>query len=377
MSSKILKLIIIFSLPLLVGAGCSLTPKKTVQDGGIWFSPDKAESWEQKVFISSGEKKDDASDDELLDRANVIFLKFHPLDSRILYANTNQGVYFSEDSADTWQPIFINGQVLDIAPDPATRGTLYAAVGNTLIKTEDNGGAWNQIFVDSRGASVSQVVVHPLNPDLIYITTNTVGKKPIGELLQSFDGGTTWQKIESLTAQVREKRFKSFNIRKLLINPRDPQQIYIATQAQGIWTSFDSGATWQNMIENYREFAGSTDYRDLQIDETRDGAMLYASAYGLLWTFDWGFSWSSIDLLTPPGSVNIRALALNPNNPDEIYFANEKVLYKTTNGGANWVTKNLPSSRLPASLVVDFFDGNKLYLGVERPAKKKKGLIGL
>jgi photosystem II stability/assembly factor-like uncharacterized protein len=375
MSNKVLKLLILFSLPLLIGAGCSLTPQRTVQDGGIWYSADKAQSWQQKVFVSAGVDQEDKNDDELIDSANINFLKFHLLDSRIIYANTSEGVYFTEDSADTWQLIFTGGAVNDLAADPATRGTVYAAVGNTLLKTTDNGGTWQQVFVDSRGASVSQVVINPLNPDLIYVAVNTVGKRPIGELLQSFDSGATWQKVESLSAQIEEQRFKSFNIRKLLISPRDPQQLYIATQVQGIWASFDAGGTWQNMIENYRQFASSTDYRDLQIDETRDGAMLYASAYGLLWTFDWGFSWSPIELLTPTGSINIRALSLNPNNPDEIYFANESVLHKTDNGGANWVTLNLPSSRIPTSLLVDFFDGNKLYLGVERPVKKK-GLIG-
>lgn len=357
--------------PLLLGAGCSFTPQRTIQDGGVWFSNDKAVTWEQRIFVNEGADPEDPSDDVLLDNTSINFLKFHPLDSRILYASTPTGVYFTENAGDTWQLIYSEGPVNDLTPSPQSRGTLYSATANKVIKTEDNGQSWTQAYVDSRpGVVVNTITIDPLNAARIFIGTSA------GDLIASYDAGSSWQVVEGFVAAAEEARLKRFTIVKVLINPRDINQLYVATQINGIWASFDAGLTWVPLREGYQDYLGARDFRHLVLDETRDGALLYASAYGLLWSFDGGLSWTPIELLTPPNSITIKALAMNPNNPDEIYYANETVLYKTVDGGVNWVSQTLPSGRYASSLVVDFFDGNNVYLGVTAPPRKQRGLIG-
>lgn len=372
MKINLLKIIAIFSLPLFLGASCGFVPERKVQDGGVWLSTDQAYNWEQKVYIGPGEDENIETDDELIDDLNITLMKFHPLDSRIIYINTNKGIYFTENGGDNWQNIYTETGVKDLATDPHQRGVLYIAKDNTVLKTEDNGENWTQAYIDSQaGVAINDIAVDPLESTRIYLGTS------LGNFIVSLDAGLSWQRVEGFVSAVAESREQQFEITKILISPRDRQQIYIGTQRQGIWVTFDQGMTWKNLKENYLEYLNAFDFRDLVIDETMDGSLLYASVYGLLWTYDGGFSWEPIELLTPPGTINIRALALNPNNPDEIYYANESVLYKSFNGGVEWIAENLPSERLASSLLVDFFDGNRIYLGVEAPAKKRRGLIGL
>jgi len=360
------------SLPLFLGASCGFVPEKKVQDGGIWLSTDKGYNWEQKVYVGPGEDEADEADDEFIDNIGISLLKFHPLDSRIIYAITPKGIYFTENSGDNWQIIYPEPGVNNIVADPHQRGTIYIAKGNAVLKTEDNGQNWKQVYIESRpGVSITDIAIDQLESTRIYIGTNQAN------LIISLDAGASWQMVEGFVSAVAESGIGQFNITKILINPRDRKQIYVTSQLNGIWVTFDQGVTWENLKENYIKYPGATDFRSLLIDETRDGALLYASAYGLLWSYNGGFDWNPVELLTPPATVNIKALALNPNNPEEIYYANETVLYKSFNGGIEWIAENLPSKRAAGSLIVDFFDGNRLYLGFETPPKKKSGLIGL
>ncbi len=91
-----------------------------------------------------------------------------------------------------------------------------------------------------------------------------------------------------------------------------------------------------------------------------------ASKYGLLRTRDGGKNWQAINLLTPPGSVDIFSLAINPQNGNEIYYGTSSTFYKTVNGGEKWITKRLPTTRATSFLLVDFKNPNVIYLGTKK-----------
>jgi 3D (Asp-Asp-Asp) domain-containing protein len=56
-------------------------------------------------------------------------------------------------------------------------------------------------------------------------------------------------------------------------------------------------------------------------------------------------------------------MAMDPANGQYLYYSTATVFYKSSNGGANWTTKRLPTSRIGTALMVSAKDPNVIYLG--------------
>ncbi len=339
LSSRTIKLFAILLVPLLMGQACSLGGKK-VADGGVWFSDDKGTTWKQKTFI-----REENGKAVTLNRLSVNIMKFHPTDSRRIYISTDSGIYFTDNGGDSWTRKRGGGYVYDLTPDPGNTQTLYISVGKKILKTVNNGDEWKEIYVEARDAKITQIAVDILDSSYVYAGMNT------GDVIASADGGETWHWRTNVGG----------NVRKIVLSPYDSNVIFVATQNRGIVASFDRGYEWANLSEFYKEYGGSMSFRDLVYDETRNGSLLYASKFGLLWTHDSGRTWEPVDLVTPEGSVSIGTLAVNPNNPLEIYYTTKNILNRTFDGGENWNVQNLPSSRLPTALLVDFYNSDNIY----------------
>lgn len=354
MKSSFIKLSFILLLPLFLGASCSLSSSSTGGKAGVWWSQDHGKSWEQRSFVKFEKNKP-----VTIGAVSVTQLVMFPINSQRIYANTSGGIYYTENSGQYWKKIFTNGAVADISTEYDKEGVVYAAQGNQLLMTPDNGGIWNPLYVESRGGvTITQVAVDPFDGQRIYIGTS------VGDLLLSQDGGQSWQTIHE---------FKS-SIKEILIDPRNSKEIFIATPEKGMWASYDGAYTWTSLQEFYNDYEGANQFIGLMYDESRPGALLYASSYGLLWTFDHGTTWQPLELLTPPNSIAIKAMAINPLNPNMIYYATDTVLYRTLDGGVNWIAEKLPVP-YPGALVVDFYNPDNVFMGVRVPPKEKKGLF--
>jgi len=102
-----------------------------------------------------------------------------------------------------------------------------------------------------------------------------------------------------------------------------------------------------------------------------DNAVLYAgtghygSGGGLYKSEDKGMSWISIKGDLPNG--DFTALAVTPNNNDQIYVARGNTVYRTDNGGKTWSnpgTRVSPARDIEKIHVADN-DGNKIYCVVD------------
>ena len=161
----------------------------------------------------------------------------------------------------------------------------------------------------------------------------------------------------------------SYLIYFLTFVPKNNKIIYLATSSQGIYKSSDKGETWQNLKDNYKNYNGANIYRNLIFDFTKNDALLYASNYGLLKSPDGGKNWQEIKLLTPPNSIAIRSLAINPYESNQIYYATNIAFYRTFDGGQTWLTSSLPSPRIANYLLVDPVTTNVIYMGMSQPRK--------
>ncbi|OGL59046.1 hypothetical protein A3H10_02655 [Candidatus Uhrbacteria bacterium RIFCSPLOWO2_12_FULL_46_10] len=323
---------------------------------GIYKSIDRGDNWVTRNSILSA----NPAARPTLDNINVQTLILDPTDSRTLYLGSQgQGLYYSYDGGDSWWPSgpIRQGDINAIAVSsaPSMRCTIYIATANRILRTTDCGRFWDQLYYDTRlQEKVLTLAINQENPAMIYAGLTT------GEVLKSSDAGKSWETIARLQGRIN----------RIVKHALKASTIYLIIEGRGFWRSEDSGATWQDMSEDLKKFPGALSINDLVVDPMRPDTVITASKYGLVRTTDGGSTWSALPLLTPPSSVDIFAVALNPNNSTELYYTTDRTLYRSQDAGKTWETKTLPVPGAHTILLVDPKVPTTQYLGVARTGKK-------
>lgn len=364
MKKTILILLLIIA-PVLI-TGCSLADSfgVTTGKGGIYKSEDYGEKWQDANTLI----KQDGGEGSL-SGVNVSVIKQDPLDNRNLYlATQGNGIFYSHDSAQTWQSILPKGYVYDLVLDYQNSGVVFASVGNKVIKTIDLGKNWELIYTENReGVTLMALAINPHNNLEIYIGTSS------GEIYKTNDGGEAWQMVLDTNDEVRQ----------IDINPKNSRTVYVSCLRDGIFRTANAGKDWQALQKIYIEYLKNKDknnrgvrtYRELAFSPRGNDTIIFASDYGLLKSSNGGINWQEIPTLLPPSNTQyrdedkIKSLVINPKNSQQIYYGTERNLYRSFDGGQNWLVSDLPSSRMANSLVLDNKYDNILYMGLGQPIK--------
>ncbi len=356
MSKKIYLLAGIISACILGGAGCIQFSGGSQGPMGVFASVDGGETWEQKnlALTSKGAKS-------LATVANVYRIFTDPSDTKALYmATRGQGLYYSYDQGETWNvsAFFTDKYIYALSVDPNNKCIIFVSDGTNIFRTEDCQRTWDLVFTEGRPTQrLTALANDPTNSSIVYAAE--VG----GDVLRSTDGGKSWRKIKSFNLQLRH----------LAVDPFNSQRVYAATYDRGLYRSDDQGENWISVNKGFDDFSGSLNFYRLMFHSTQANTLFWISKYGIFRSIDAGDTWAEIKLLTPPGSVNIYAFALNPRNLSEMYYTgtilggdNQNIrstLYKTTDGGVNWVTKKLPTNSIPIDLVINKENGKNIFVG--------------
>lgn len=342
----------------LFGQGClgggTTGPKGP--DGGVWKTSDRGQTWVNKKAYVSGPKVTAAA-------ANfkIVAMAFDPQDRNTIYlATAENGAMFSIDGGDSWQQGRIPNvtRVSAIAVDPKNKCTVYATSANRVYKTETCARDWSQIFFNPRTEiTFTQILVDWYNPTMLYAGTSD------GDLFKSQDSGLSWQKV---------KRIDGNAITSLALDPRDSRLLYAGTSGEGIWKTADGGVTWTQIKKQFGE-----EYRDgrrvtqVVIDPVASSTIYDVSKYGILKSVDGGETWTALNLTSPPGTVKINALAIDPKNNKNLVYTGVSTLQFTTDGGVSWTPKKLPTTQAGSALLIDPIDSKVIYLGTTAPPPPK------
>jgi photosystem II stability/assembly factor-like uncharacterized protein len=195
---------------------------------GVFRTTDAGRSWEERM---AGMKEVHI----------VVALAMDPKDPQLLYAGTTGGAYRSRDGAASWQKVntgLIPEEMLDaslalgvnqLLVDPVDPKIVYAGTTNGLFKTTDRAESWTRIGQTLPDQYISSLVIHPTRHDTLYVG----GRAGV---LKSADGGHTWKAMNGGLA--------TLNIRTLVMSPRDPQLLYAGTNGSGLYRSTDGAAAW-------------------------------------------------------------------------------------------------------------------------------------
>ena len=292
-----------------------------------------------------------------------LFLVFQ-LAALFTFAQENQiqlKDYFGDLKARHIGPALMSGRINDIEVHPTNQRIIYVgAAGGGVWKSNDAGTTFTPIF-DKYAQSIGAIAIDPSDPDnTIYVGTGetwTRNSVSIGDgLYRTKDGGANWEKLGFE---------KSERIANIIINPKNPKEIYVGvlgalwsdSEERGIYKSIDGGSTWSKILYVDKK----TGCADMTIDP-KNPAILYASMWEFRrqpWSFnsggensalykstDAGKTWNKIHNGFPKGQLGRLAIAVAPSNPTILYTVIEaeedskKGLYKSEDSGNSWKQLN-------------------------------------
>ncbi|MBU1062548.1 hypothetical protein KJ700_00035, partial [Patescibacteria group bacterium] len=349
-----------FLLVLVIGlitSGCSISfgteSNKEGIDGGVFRSVNKGDTWLQQTAIPtvSGQPKSFS----MIDDSSLVM---DPSDNKAIYfGSVDNGLFYSYDGANTWRIANSLGKITisSVAVDSKYKCTIYATVANKLYKSIDCSRSWTQVYFDNDlSVNISSLAIDNIDSTILYIGTSR------GEIIRSSNRGESWQTLN---------RFDD-EIAKIIVSKAEHKLIFVGTKSKGIFRSTDAGKTWVDLTDKLKEFDGNSKFQDLIIAESDRKTLFLVTRYGLLKSDDNGNSWKKIELITPESEASINSVAVSPKNLEEIYYVTNTTFYRSADGGKNWTTKKLPTSRAGWKLLIDPKDENLIYLAVKKIVKK-------
>lgn len=281
------------------------------------------------------------------------------------------------DSVAYWTPMGPNatksgyfglGRINCIAFHPSDLNTFWVGTpAGGLWKTTDFGRNWTTGFDSQPVLGVSDMVIDPNEPRVMYIATGdgdaagAVGDingsgpgdtKSIG-VMKSVNGGVTWTPT-ALNPQTSE----SMLIRRLIMHPTNPGILYAAT-SKGIYKIFKGGDSLKLQVSGY--------FTDIVFKPGDSLVMYAATTEGKIFrTKNGGVEW--IETKQFPGGTRI-ILAVNPLNNQLVeaictnYLNGLLGIYRSTNGGDDFVkyypNQTIDSLRPTQNLLCTWADTNK------------------
>lgn len=345
---------LVFLVLVLTGAGCfGFGGSQPGPDGGVFKTTSAGDVWTQVTAVPGPKGVGTIAG------RSITVMAMDPQDHETIYIGTRtSGLLYSEDGGISWrQPKATSlktGEVDYIAVHPENVCTVYIAKGPRLYKTEScMREVDDEIYVETRtGVMIRSVQVDWFDPDVVWLALSN------GDVLKSQDGGGTWRTMVSVEN----------DITAFLINNTDSRIIILGTDKNGFYQTADAGENWVQIEKELKDYRNANRVYAL-VQDANSATILAATKYGLLRSEDFGSTWSPIELLTAAGQVTIKALAIDPKNSDKIYYTALNTFYSTKDGGVTWTTRQIPTTKVPETMLIDPTNPAVLYVGVAAQAK--------
>ena len=293
------------------------------EERGIYRSTDGGKTF-QKVLTKD---EDTGGNDVDIDPANpqIVYATLWeerqgPWENSV-WAGTNGGIFKSSDGGTTWTPLTKGLPAVvqaNVAIAPANSKRIYATVAGyevpgmgadrgaaAIYRSDDAGESWTRITNDTRpagrigGGDLPMPIVHPKNPDIVYMMSTVSWK--------SIDGGRTWAPFKGAPG--------GEDYQNAWINPDNPDIMLLAADQGAVITlnGGDSWSSWYNQPTGqfYHVSADNAFPYRICSGQQESGSVCVSSRgnYGAISERDW----------LPVGVDEYGFVAPDPLDPDIVY----------------------------------------------------------
>ncbi len=253
--------------------------------------------------------------------ARPLSLRLDPLNRGQLLLATNQGLWLSSDSGQTWKypgETLTGVTVADLAPFPTKRGWWVAIGAGGIWRTANGGSRWQSITAGLPPASSlrSLAAIEGTTGSALLALNGGVMPIPGGlqPLWQSQDIGQTW-----LPAM---RGLEGINLYRLQTDPSARRTVY-GLASGGLARSTDAGRTW-------RYFPSPVSPGQLAFGSE---AIFISSVAGLWRSTDQGETWTATSLAT---AVQAVANSQDGDVMAVVVGSAGKQLWRTSDDGETW-----------------------------------------
>ena len=253
-------------------------------------------------------------------------------------------------------PALMSGRIADIAVDSDNPNIWYVGVGSGNVwKTTNSGTTWKPIFEKYGSYSIGCVTIDPNNSNTVWVGTGeNVGGRHIGfgdGVYVSYDAGGSFKNMGLKESE---------HISKILVDPRDSNTIFVASQGplwspggeRGLYKSTDGGKEWK-LVLSKGKWTGVT---DVVLDHENPDVM-YAATHqrhrtvwalmntgpetGIYKSTDGGETWTELKGGLPGGDKGKISLQVSPQKSNVVYATIELPrrkggFYRSEDSGVTW-----------------------------------------
>jgi len=317
---------------------------------------------------------------------------------------THKGAFIltSDGKRQKWEvsgPHFGGWDIYHLKGSPVDPNRLYASqssgwFGQVVHRSDDGGETWttvgNEFVYDGTPHPWEFNRVWHLEPSLTDPDTIYAGVEDAA-LFRSADGGQTWQELAGLrghgTGPDWQPGAGGLCLHTIILDPSNPERIFIAISAAGAFRTDDGGKTWQPINRGLR-----SDYipdpeaeighcvHHIAMHPSRPGVLFMQKHWDVMRSDDAGESWHEVSGNLPSDFGFV--VDVHAHEPDTIYVVPIKSdsehyppegklrVYRSRTGGNEWeaLTKGLPQrdcyvNVLRDAMSIDGLDPCGVYFG--------------
>ena len=212
---------------------------------------------------------------------------------------------------------------------PQNPELLFIGTQDGPYYSADRGTHWHQADFPERGVQIWSILVHPNEPHTIF-----AGAAPVG-IYRSEDSGEHWHLLARPALPERAKMPFACRVMRIALDPNRPRDLFATIEVNGVMRSRDGGESWSDCSAGLLELAkeprlksklvsdteaeGMLDGHALCVSTADPGAVFLACRMGLFRSGDGGDSWQDMRVGRFSPLTYARDIRPAPQDPATFY----------------------------------------------------------